>query len=462
MLQPVNRLPPEIISRIVRYVPDNIPADTSQIIPLTHVCRYWRELIVSTPEHWTSISAESSRDLAALSLERAKTAPLEIYLSASHMREVGWLHLLRPNIRETRSLCVVGLQSAREVTTAFRNFPLSTPNLQSLKIVKSGNPDLRRSADPFEWSAHSLRHLTLEQVPLYPSFLNLRALTTLSLTNHDFDHHLDTVLDFLEENHSLESVTLWVRFKTPALRSSRRRSPVKNQLRHLSVPCFEATQTQALISNIALQRGAHLEIAYCGRDARLKEILTGISTAHLSNLPSPTFIEYQIHRREIQLSGSNGRFSFVGPPSLGDPFVELPILPLANIRELRLRHRRSERVTSLIPSTLPLSFFPALETLAVECETSTPYLLFSLLSKPSSSPSLKTLAFLDCDLSDQFMEELTRFASNRKNTTSARLYHVVIVDSGGKFPSAASIDALEEHVPVVDARRGTKLPADLT
>ena len=459
----MNKLPPEIISHIVRYVPDEIPNNTSQIIPLTHVCRHWRKIIISTPEHWTSISTESGGDLAALSLERAKTAPLEIYLSAPHMREVGWLRLLRPNIRKTRSLCVVGLQSVREVTTAFQKFPLSTPNLQSLKLVKTETPDSSQSVDPFEWSAHSLRRLTLEQVPLYRSFLNLRALTMLSLTNLCFNLNLETLLDFLEENHSLESVTLWVRFKMPALRSSRRRSPIKiNRLRHLSVPCFEATQTQALISNIALQRGAHLEIAYCSWDARLKEILTGISTAHLSNLPSPTFIEYQIHRREIQLSGPNGRFSFVGPPSLGNPFVELPVLPLANIRELRLRHRKPEWVVSLNLLALRLSFFPALETLAVECETSISYLLSALVSKPSSSPSLKTLAFLNCDLSDQFMEELTRFASNRKNTTSARLYHVVIVDSGGKFPSAASIDALEEHVPVVDARRGTKLPADLT
>jgi len=60
------------------------------------------------------------------------------------------------------------------------------------------------------------------------------------------------------------------------------------------------------------------------------------------------------------------------------------------------------------------------------------------------------------------MKELTQFASDRKNTTSARLHRVIIVDSGGKFPSATSIDALEKHVPIVDVRRGKKLPTDLT
>ena len=458
----MNRLPLEIISRIVRSVPDEIPADTNQIIPLTHVCQSWRKLIISTPEHWTSISTESSRNLAVLILERAKTAPLEIHLNASDIREGDWLDLLRPNIQNTRSLCVTGLQGVGEVTTAFPNFPQSAPNLRSLKLVKTGTPDFGQSVDPFGWSAHSLRRLTLERVPLYRSFLNLRNLTMLSLTNYRFNLHLDTLLDFLEENHSLESATLWVWFRVPFLHSSRRRSPMKNRLRYLSISCIDATETRALISNIALQRGAHLEITYCGWGTGLDKILTGVPTTHLSNLSSPAFIDYQIYPREIQLFGPNGRFSFVGSPGLGDPFVEFPLLPLANVRELRLRHCRPEGITSLNHLALPLSFFPALEALAIECETSIPYLLSTLWLGPSSSPSLGTLAFLNCSLSEQFMEKLMRFASDRKNTTSARLHHVVIVDSGGRFPSAASIDALDEHVPIVDVRRDTKLPADLT
>jgi len=59
------------------------------------------------------------------------------------------------------------------------------------------------------------------------------------------------------------------------------------------------------------------------------------------------------------------------------------------------------------------------------------------------------------------MRELTRFASNRKNTDSARLHRVVIVHWEGKFPSIASIRKLEKHVPVVDVRISSVLPGDL-
>jgi len=60
------------------------------------------------------------------------------------------------------------------------------------------------------------------------------------------------------------------------------------------------------------------------------------------------------------------------------------------------------------------------------------------------------------------MEDLTRFASERKKSTSAWLHRVVIVDQCGDFSSAASIHRLGIHVPVVDVRFGTELLTDLT
>ena len=36
---------------------------------------------------------------------------------------------------------------------------------------------------------------------------------------------------------------------------------------------------------------------------------------------------------------------------------------------------------------------------------------------PSAFPSLKTLIFSNCVITEEFMGELTRFASNHKNTT---------------------------------------------
>ena len=88
----MNRLSPEILSRITRcLLSEGANWDVSSIIPLTHVCRYWRESIISTPKNWMLISSEQE-GLAALSLERCKAAPFN---PAQHE-----LHWSRPLVLE--------------------------------------------------------------------------------------------------------------------------------------------------------------------------------------------------------------------------------------------------------------------------------------------------------------------------------------------------------------------------
>jgi hypothetical protein len=60
------------------------------------------------------------------------------------------------------------------------------------------------------------------------------------------------------------------------------------------------------------------------------------------------------------------------------------------------------------------------------------------------------------------MGELTQYAVERRDTTSAWLHRVVIINSDGMFPPISSIRKLGEHVPVVDVKVGKELPRDLT
>jgi hypothetical protein len=400
-----------------------------------------------------------------LSLARAK---------ASRLRVNADMHLFRANpgsfgftttsLQNIDSLNVFDLLSIEELTRALPNFPQSTPNLRSLTLhcaYTSARWD--PAVDPFGSLARQLRHLSLLNVPLYPSILSLRSLTDLSLRYHRFDADLDTLLAFLEQNPSLEKATLDVRFTEASLRVSRRGAPISNRLQRLCILCNNPMNAQALISNIPLRKGAHLEITSFDQNTGLNDVLSDTPTSHLSDLPSPAFLEYQSYPREIRLRGSDGSFSFSCFPSSGIPFEEFPSLPLANVREFRLRHHAPPRLrSSLNPPVFNTSSFPSLETLAVECDTDIPHFLSTLLPHPPALPSLKTIAFFNCVITDDFMEKLAQFASNRASTTSARLHHVVIVDEEGRFPSAASIRALGTQVRVVDVRFGAKLPANLT
>ena len=461
LLRPVNRLPPEVLSHITRcLLQRNNAPDTRQVIPLTQVCRYWRESIISVPANWTLI-CNLSKGLTALTLQRVKAASLKVHLDAG-IRDPGSFDLLAPYAQNVNTLWITGPTTIEKLRRALPDFPRSTPNLRSLSLNSVVHQD--QSIDPFESLASTLEYLEFFDIPLYPSILRLRSLTEFAYFVYEFDLHLDTLLDFLEENHMLERVILDVSFKEASLRSSRRQTTIGNLLRYLSIYCRGVANSQAIISRIALQRGAQLDITTYS-SGQLNDILSGVSTTHLSNLPSPIFIKYRTCPRSIRLSGPNGKLSTQSPFILveGSTFVEFPLLPLTHVQEFRLVHRSPEGAShALTPLVFDQSPFPALEILVVNCETSISHLLSALFSNPPSPPLLKTLAFIGCNLTEDFMEELTQYASKRKDTTSGRLYKVVIVHPDGVFPSITAIRKLKEHVSVVDVRIGAKLPGDLS
>ena len=463
LFQPVTRLPPEILSRIAQCsLCDDAVVDARPIIPLTHVCRYWRESITSDPANWTLISP-FSKHLMASTLERAKATALQATLEPRN--DLAFHRVLAPYTQNIRTLRFNGLTTIEELTQMLPGFPQSTPSLRSLRLSFGARVVWDQSVDPFESLTPTLRRLEWVDIPLYPSVLRLKSLTVFNYIRVGLELPLDALLDFLEENHSLKSVTLGITFRDDSLRRSRRRAPIKSQLRDLSIHCLGKTMDgRALISGIGLQKGAHLQIS-CRTGAKLDDILSGVSFTHLSNLRSPTCMEYQSYARVMRLAGPNGQLSAQNVHTVsGDvPFVEFPLLSLSLIQEFRLIHRapRDENYTPN-PIVFDQSFFPALQILAVNCQTSASHLLSALFSTPSSPPSLEILAFLNCDLDEVFMEELTRYASDRKGTTSAQLRRVTIINSGGVFPSVASIRKLEEHVPVVDLKVGRGLPKGLS
>ena len=369
----------------------------------------------------------------------------------------GFVDLITPCFHNVETLEFRNLMNVDDLNRTLPNFPQTMPNLRSLDLSLSDpGPDWDSSIDPFGFFSSTLTHLFLCDIPLYPSFLNLRTLTRLTLQNYSFSLPLDTLLTMLEENRSLERVILRIQFTKRSLRNSQRRAPIRNQLSQLSVTYYDAEVAKALISRIPLRRGAKLEIRSLCENAGLSNLLSSVSATFLGNLASTTRMESC--GGGIQMLGPNGSFSFSGRSISVVPLVGLSPLSFAKIRELHLE--RGVSVTS--PRAFDPSLFPALEALAIKRYTNALVGLSALLSTPASSPLLKTLAFLDCDLSDDFMKELTRFVFDRKGTISAWLYRVVIVHPHGNFPSAASIHALGGHVPVVDVRFGTKLPIDLT
>jgi hypothetical protein len=465
-LRTINRLPPEIISHIARHTLGEDDVDARPIVPLTHVCQYWRDSIVSTPDNWSLIFS-NRRKLAELSLERAKAVPLTIRLDLGRLKEEpGFFDLLLAHVEDTVSFSCMGFHSIKELTQALPNFPKSMPNLRSLVLGHEAilGVDRRKPIDPFDFSTHiALKELSLSHIPLFSSILNLRTLTTLSLCDPYFDLPIDTLLSFLEENRSLESVSLTIKFAEPSLRRSRRPSPLENTLQRLSVSGVGAVDIRALVSSIALRKGATLETHYNGHQhAGLTAIFSEVSTAHLPSLTSPIFMEYQSSetRRGVRLLGPDGSFSY-DDGVIGEGFLtDIALLKFASIRELRLGCRGPGTLTKF-----RLRYFHSLEVLAIDGNR-VPLSLTSMFPDPVYPPLLKTLAFLDCCyIPEDFLAKLAQIALDRQqdNPSTFGLDRVVIMDSEGHWPpSAASIELLRKYVPVVEVLVGSEFPKDLS
>lgn len=59
------------------------------------------------------------------------------------------------------------------------------------------------------------------------------------------------------------------------------------------------------------------------------------------------------------------------------------------------------------------------------------------------------------------MAQLTQIVLDRENT-SISLHRVILINSEGEFPSAASVERLRGCVPVVEVIEGKVFPQDLS
>jgi hypothetical protein len=123
-----------------------------------------------------------------LSLERAKAAPLKIYLARFCVEDHRWFPgVFAPYVRNTEVVSV-DYALAIELKKIHPNFPQSMPSLRLLTLMTLvSDSDRDRSTDPFESFAPILKCLSLEDIPLYPLLRKIRTLTELSLYDYQFN-----------------------------------------------------------------------------------------------------------------------------------------------------------------------------------------------------------------------------------------------------------------------------------
>ena len=375
-----------------------------------------------------------------LSLERSKQAGLTVWFDMDEIKK--WRKsskLIAPHLQRIKDLKLLQLTTTGGLFQTFPDFPRSMPRLKKLELsLSEDSPRWEDGRDPFRSPPPGLKYLLLWHVPLYPSFLRLRNLTYFKFKDPRFDRHIDMLLEFLEGNHSLETVDLDIEFAKGDHRRPALRGPMNGstKLSHLRVASQDPEVVSALVSRISPRCCGSLWITSCHPNTRFADILSCIPTGYFLNLLSPDRMGFNFNFG-VELSGQNGNFYFSGPPGSLTTLACFPLSHYINIRELCLWR--------VHPVTLDPRLFPALEALFIKDDKSMLDILSGFLSSPESSPMLETITFANCNLSADFMKKLAQFVSKRKDTACTPLSRVEIIHVNTDVDDRE----LRKHVQVV-------------
>ena len=85
----MNRLPPELLTRIFDFAVDRSSGEhVTQIIPLTHVCQHWRTIILSYPKIWSTVRMKpGDPSVTSEWLARSQNTPITVIAEFSDSYE---------------------------------------------------------------------------------------------------------------------------------------------------------------------------------------------------------------------------------------------------------------------------------------------------------------------------------------------------------------------------------------
>ena len=105
-----------------------------------------------------------------------------------------------------------------------------------------------------------------------------------------------------------------------------------------------------------------------------------------------------------------------------------------------------------------LGRLPALEVLVLSEARLPRGSLSGLAKKPIPCPSLRTIAFFDCEMTGDVIRELGHILMKRKDLTASELCRVVVVAKTRPLPDFKLIKQLRKSAPYVVVGLGDELP----
>jgi len=375
-----------------------------------------------------------------------------------------FLQALIPHASRISNLSLKGYSSIESVADDLPGLftspmsPLTSLELEPTDQPAEAFPSNEASTPPLFQNLSKLRTLHLVRTPIYPAVFRIASLVELKLVDYTSPFHFGDFIGFLHSNQRLEVVILDLQFSEGSRRISPERKASLPQLQHLVFTCGSATDARALLSWVSLRRGSHITIrgSQSNSSADLASFLPSPPTPIRDLLTPITAIKYRRSSDSSHVFGE-GQFSFQpSKPSLTFYDV-LNFFTTGAVREFHINIYTLD--SDGIYLSWPLERLPALEALVLSEMHLPPGSLSALAKEDPLCPSLKTIAFFDCKVTEDVIKELEEVLAKRRNSTAARLYRVVIVNATRPLPDLQLIRRLRGFVPCVDVRVGDELPA---
>lgn len=310
--------------------------------------------------------------------------------------------------------------------------PDQATELSLLLTGSDGREKWRGQSNGSTWKLpDTLKYLALDNFPL-SRFREITKLTDFILIDSEFAQPLDTLLDFLKGNPSIERLTLWIKFKNHTDRHPKRSSSINlERLKSLSATFDRPECIGYLLSCITLPKNAHLDFSTIEGEIGLDYILSRAKGVGIS--PTRMLVNYS--DSTIRWSGPDGKLVVSSIPRSEMCFVltgefltphegtkgMTPVLTTDSLpsfkRVEKLRLVMFER-SSVWPPLDP-SRFPALKTLTIERGVDIPTTLSKLISSEQLS-TLDKLEIKNCDLSEGSAQILKQCAFECGHTMTSR------------------------------------------
>lgn len=201
--QPMNKLPPEILFEVFDFVGPG-PA----ILPLAQVCRWWRDVALSSPTLWSVIGACAR--LVPLFIQRSLGSPLQVRGLVARHDDRDFLDCL-PHL-ETAVHRVVSFEVdfRARVHEPFTSLTYAAPALERLYVIIPPHSVMSTPQTLgvlFGGGMPSLRELVLERCLPWANCLSL-SITSLTLINSIDLGPRDHLLSILKSCANVEVLTL--------------------------------------------------------------------------------------------------------------------------------------------------------------------------------------------------------------------------------------------------------------